>query len=783
MPLSQHEDWTLFRNLGTLGQRAGVSQDDLAAVVVKELVDNALDASATCRVALAAPNGVVVEDNGPGLPGATPDDIAMLFSIARPLVSSKLTRLPTRGALGNGLRVVAGAVLASGGTLRVTTNGQALCLVPQDDGRTRAVLIGQDDWPGTRVEIHLGPALPVNEDTLIAARTACFVAEGRDNTAATCKTSPHWYDADSFYELLQAAGMRPAREVVAEFDGCSGAKAGQVCADYLGRAASSLGRDEATLLLTNARQVARSVSPSRLGHIGPHPDLPAGYASIAGEWCAPTAHGRVGAHIPYVVEAWAAPPLTTRPKQSQHLGCPVMVNKTPVTTTLFVSCDRPGKTIRLGGCGLRYQNDIAVACLPSSLWINVQTPYMPITTDGKAPDLSPMIDTLAAAIQKATGKAKRLQAATTAQRQPRSITEVTQAHIPAAVAVVSTNGRYRFSQRQLFYVIRPFVPQETGKELEWDTFTKVLTAYEQKHGRLAVAGLTRDPRGVVYHPHRGDEIPLGTLAVEEYERPAWTFNKVLYCEKEGFFSILRSEQWPERHDCALLTAKGHATRAAKDLIDHLGDTDGDEAVTFYCIHDADAAGTMIHQALQEATNTRGARRVRIVNLGLDPWEAVGMDLPVESVTYKERQPVARYVEEYGQARDEDWADWLQTHRVELNAMTTEAFIDWLDGKMADRGGKVIPPADILMDRLRDETRAVLTERITARILADADLDRQVAAAEFAIAEDLASAAMALPETVTQALHTAPAATWSAPIKDQAADLCAALEDDRERAKP
>jgi len=114
--------------------------------------------------------------------------------------------------------------------------------------------------------------------------------------------------------------------------------------------------------------------------------------------------------------------------------------------------------------------------------------------------------------------------------------------------------------------------------------------------------------------------------------------------------------------------------------------------------------------------------------------------------------------------------------VELNAMTTEAFIAWLDGKMADRGGKVIPPDHILMDRLRDETHDALTTRISARILADADLDGQVAAAEVALAEDLASAAMALPETVTQALYGAPAAAWSAPVVEQAALLCASLED-------
>src|SRR5262249_12937873 len=112
----EREDWVLFRNLGTLGQKAGVPLEKIAALVAKELTDNALDAGAECRVGLLDGNGFWVEDDGEGISG-TDEEIAELFSIKRPLKSSKLVRLPTRGALGNGLRVVAGAVLASGGSL------------------------------------------------------------------------------------------------------------------------------------------------------------------------------------------------------------------------------------------------------------------------------------------------------------------------------------------------------------------------------------------------------------------------------------------------------------------------------------------------------------------------------------------------------------------------------------------------------------------------------------------------------------------------------------------
>ena len=119
----ERADWTSFRTVEGLQQKAGVAADKLRRLVLKELTDNALDTGASVRIGQLPDGGYFVEDDGGGIDG-TPEEIARLFSIARPMVSTKLLRLPTRGALGNGLRVVAGAVLASDGFLVVTTRNQ-----------------------------------------------------------------------------------------------------------------------------------------------------------------------------------------------------------------------------------------------------------------------------------------------------------------------------------------------------------------------------------------------------------------------------------------------------------------------------------------------------------------------------------------------------------------------------------------------------------------------------------------------------------------------------------
>jgi O-acetyl-ADP-ribose deacetylase (regulator of RNase III) len=172
------------------------------------------------------------------------------------MVSTKLLRLPLRGALGNGLRVVAGAVLASSGSLVVITHNKRIVLRPERDGTTTVVNVKAVKFPvGTRVEISFGPAIPSDEGTLSLANFALRLA-GNNGKTYTGKSSPHWYDAPQFHELLDASGNTPVRELIVELDGCSGGKAGEIvaaaglaralCSSVTGRARQQQADDAAT---------------------------------------------------------------------------------------------------------------------------------------------------------------------------------------------------------------------------------------------------------------------------------------------------------------------------------------------------------------------------------------------------------------------------------------------------------------------------------------------------------------------------------------------------------
>jgi hypothetical protein len=718
----------------------------LRRLALKELVDNALDIAETVTVTKTIEGSYVVQDDGPGIP---PETVGHLFSLNRPLVSSKLLRLPTRGAMGNGLRVVAGAVAASDGTLEVWTRNRRLILTMQADGTT-AVQAEPIDFPvGTRIEVGFGPALPYDAQAMAWAENAIVMAKG--GQVYQGKSSPHWYDPASFFELLQAAGNRPVRDLIVNLEGCTGGKAGKVVGDLKGRSCQSISRDEALMLLRRAKAEARPVSTKRIGHIGS--DGP--YLSHARIDCLLTIGHSDPAEVPAVIEVWADA------ERGEDADVFAFVNRTPITGQMYA--DQNKKTLRLRGCGLREMIDTGKARF--TFVINITTPYMPITTDSKEPDFVPFQKFIVEAVRKAAGRARRILGWFDDEppSEKRTHKDIVTANLPDAIAQASGNHAYRFNQRQLFYVMRPIVIAETGSELAWPNFCQIITGYEAENGDIP--GMFRDTRGTLYHPHERRDIPLGTLAVESYERPAWVFNKVLYIEKEGLFETLKDVHWPERHDCALLTSKGFATRAVRDLIDMLAE-DG-EPLTVFCVHDADAAGTTIYQSLQNETKARGRRLIEIVNLGLEPWEALEMGLEPERMEDSDRRrPVADYAKRTddipGTGEEIYWPDWLQTFRIELNAMTSPQFLAWLDAKMVAYGGKVIPPEKVMDRHLREEVAITVSDRAKARALRDAS-ERIAKETEMALDAIQWPDDDELLEHVTSTLETEPDRLWSVAV--------------------
>jgi hypothetical protein len=714
----EHPDWMLFRSVTTLPTMAGVRAELLQRLGLKELVDNALDAGATVTVGQIDDNSYVIQDDGPGIEG-TPEQIARLFSINRDLVSSKLWRLPTRGAMGNGLRVVVGAVAASNGRLVVWTRNRRLILTPQEDGST-AVEASEIDFPnGTWIGITFGSALPADKDNdaLAWARAAIGMAGGEPYSG---KPSPHWYDGDHFFRMLKASGHRAVREIIANLEGCSGAKAGRITAAFKGMASNALTQEQAIEVLKRARAETSPVHADRLGKVGKLPTLPQWYAIERSAFM--TGGREPKAMIPFVVEAW----VRVDPKGKSEAGVVhLFVNRTPIIEEILLHRDKDG--FGLFGCGLHHE--IVLPKGKYDITVSIITPYMPITTEGKQPDLTHFVRQIRTAVATAAKRARK------AIPPDRTITTKDAAWTVMEEAYLKTSkgGTLPANARQIMYAARTRILEMTGKpSLDDKYFTQTLLPdFMAEHPKLTADwDVVFDARGHLIEPHTGRRVSLGTLGVRAYlgarrtgkpeslslntggvlyptTGPRNRYRGILFVEKEGFDPLLEFADIAAKHDLAIASTKGMSVTAFRQLLDEV---QTDEPVDVYALHDMDISGRTIFGTLtSDGRRFSYTNNITLHDLGLRYEDVVEMGLESEPFKLGE-QDVAKVrvtLVRHGASKDEVDMLLVQQRRVELNAMTSDQFIKFVERRLAECGAKKVVPDD---ETLEDAYRRTLVQQ-------------------------------------------------------------------------
>jgi hypothetical protein len=725
----------LFLRPETLPQKAGCSLDQLGSVVLKEVVDNALDTSPEVELESIA-GGYRIVDRGPGI---DPAEVPRLFAVNRPLLSSKLKRLPLRGMLGNGLRVVMGAVAAFGGQISVTTRGHRLSLaVDTATGMTKVLTDEPVPFqPGTIVEISLslfdGSERRAADLPLVVAQT------GQQYSGPS---HPAWYGVDDLRELFTR--VTPDTVTV-------GALVRDVFSIEIDdqRRARDLTAAEIASLYSDLRSASTDKIPS-IGHVGnsagEHYGRADGIAQIG------------GAEIPYCVEAWVG---------CEHVGkddsttgeVELLVNRSVAIVPLRYSADSYG--ISLTGCGL----DVWIRSGKRAAYdivISLITPYAKLMNDGKMPFLGDFRDPVIRSVQKAAGAAYR---AMTRPQRSLSIKDAAWQVMEEAYLEASDNGTLPANARQIMYAARPLILKLTGLEKFTDSyFTQTLLPdyVAENPEQCADWDVVFDDRGHFTEPHTGRAVPLGTIEVREYlgERPAigpavmlsadamyptigpeHRFRTVLYVEKEGFDPLLQQARIGARFDVAIMSTKGMSVVAARKLLDRLVP----KIDRLFALHDFDVSGFSI-----AGTLTSDGRRyvyeneVNMVDLGLRLADVQAMGLQPEPVKIEgDRQKRVETLLRHG-------ATWAEIRfllgppdgdggakRVELNAMTSRQFVDFIERKLIEHDvEKVVPKADIIEQHARrlveqglakealDQIRDRLAEKATAHEL-PRDLNKQI----------------------------------------------------------
>jgi hypothetical protein len=170
-----------------------------------------------------------------------------------------------------------------------------------------------------------------------------------------------------------------------------------------------------------------------------------------------------------------------------------------------------------------------------------------------------------------------------------------------------------------------------------------------------------------------------------------------------------------------MSTKGMSVVAARPLVDELCA----EHARLFIVRDFDKAGFSIAGTLTGDTRRYAFRNtVDVVDLGIRLADVEAYNLVAEPVSYGKTgyESVVANLRENGATEDEigflaqgGELRWQQVsgQRVELNAFTSDKFLEWLEAKLEEAGAaKVVPRDEVLHRAYR---RALMRHTVNAKI--------------------------------------------------------------------
>lgn len=563
-----------------LSMQIGYTSDRWPIALVKELIDNALDA---CENAGIPPqieitveaDSVSVRDNGPGLPGAILEkslDYMVRVSDKNHYVS------PTRGQLGNALKCVWAApfvIDGEQGRVEVITGGQLhridvtldrLAQAPKlghtlhPDGLVKNGTLVKMYWPQIASSLEAPPSpyfYKINLGELVSYYAAFnphasfkYQDKGFEPTCPAWQkwqpnnpTSPHWYTMEKLRALiaanvsaeLEGGRVKTVREFISELAGLSGTAKQKSVTESAGLSGAYLhdlikGDDIDQMpvmgLLAAMQAESRPVKPTALGEIGE-----AHFTGwMAGHYCDPESvkYKRVMGEadgLPFVLEVALG---VHTEEYEQAAGDRIIgLNWTPMLAMPLANLP-----------GLLDDNRVD-AYDPIQLAIHLTCPRLEFTDRGKSRLSLP--EKINAALESAikTVSAKWKEAKRQADRENRvygrqlkelrkaekrrqlSVKEAAYWVMEKAYMLASSNNTLPANARQVMYAARRDVIELTGKTTPWKKssyFTQhLLPDFVDAHPELTADwDVVYDARGKLVEPHTKKRIDMGTLAVRRY---------------------------------------------------------------------------------------------------------------------------------------------------------------------------------------------------------------------------------------------------------------------------
>jgi hypothetical protein len=352
----------------------------------------------------------------------------------------------------------------------------------------------------------------------------------------------------------------------------------------------------------------------------------------------------------------------------------------------------------------------------------------------------------------------------------------------------SAGGTLPVNPRQIYYAARRRILLETGRDaLESAYFLQTLLPEYMDECDCSGWDLIWDARGHFTEPHTKWVVPVGTLQVRQYlgERPILgraieissealyptrgpehRYRYVLFVEKESFDPILEAARIAQRFDIAIMSTKGMSVTAARLLLDRLVDRGLEKVLV---LHDFDISGFSILGTLGTSSGRyRFKNKVPIIDIGLRLADVEELNLLPEPFTSNTNaRLVADTLRRHGATQDEinfligkpdaliAYGRGFTGERVELNAMTSDELIDFIEKKFEEHGiDKLIPDDDVLAQHACRMLERRMVKKELEKLLPD--IQKRVAEAE--LPDELR-------DQVKELLEEKPALPWDAAVAE------------------
>ena len=333
--------------------------------------------------------------------------------------------------------------------------------------------------------------------------------------------------------------------------------------------------------------------------------------------------------------------------------------------------------------------------------IHIIAPYLKFKDFGKTQiDISDFINILVDELRKSLNKEKKKFNNMANKKPARKI--LAKMYMTDAFLQASSNGKYAITARQMYYKLRELAGRDRfdweGKST-YDRFTQEwLTEWLDENDQYE-SKVNFSERGNFYVD--GSQVGLGSANVRTFidginSKPdqfvlyggiqdqiyikdefniKYKYDKALYIEKTGFDAVFRAEHLDEKYNIFIVSGQGFASREARRLLYNLQK----QGLKLYCMHDLDVSGVNIYNSMCQA-NEKFKHNLEMVDLGITPEDVLNYGIVPEQIERIDPDTLATFDYEHRNFFD----NGNTSQRVELNAFSTEQLLDIIDKKLKDQ---------------------------------------------------------------------------------------------------